>query len=59
MFLDALKVAGWQVVHDNTERAREDPHIIACWIRDGLELWTRIEVRRGGYSVEAGAKPLG
>ena len=59
VFLDALKVAGWQVVSENTDRMREDPQIVACWVRDGLELWTRIEVRRGTYSVEASTKPLG
>jgi hypothetical protein len=60
VYLDALKVAGWEVVEDTTEKKPNvDPLIIACWVRDGLEVWTRIEVRKGSHSIEVGHKPLG
>jgi hypothetical protein len=60
VYSDALKVAGWDVVEDTTERKPgQDPVIVACWIRDGLELWTRILVRRGSHSIEASTTPLG
>lgn len=60
VYLDALKVAGWEVVEDTTEkRPDRDPLVVACWIRDGIELWTRIEVRRGSHSIEASTTPLG
>jgi len=59
VYLDALKVAGWQVVDDMTEKKPDAPSIVACWLRDGLELWTKIEVRRGSHSIEASTTPLG
>lgn len=60
VYSDALKVAGWEVVEDTTERRPQlDPVIVACWIRDGMELWTRIEVRRGSHSIAASTTPLG
>lgn len=60
VYLDALKVAGWEVVEDTTEKKPHlDPLIVACWVRDGIELWTRIEVRKGSHSIEASTKPLG
>jgi hypothetical protein len=59
VYLDALKVAGWQVVDDMTERKPDAPSMVACWIRDGIELWARIEVRRGSHSIEVSTTPLG
>jgi hypothetical protein len=60
VYLDALKVAGWEVVEDTTEKKPEaDPLIVACWVKDGLEVWTRIEVRKGSHSIEVGNTPLG
>ena len=60
VYSDALKVAGWDVVEDTTERRPQlDPVIVACWIRDGIELWTRIQVRRGSHSIEAATTLLG
>lgn len=60
VYSDALKVAGWDVIEDTTERRPQlDPVIVACWIRDGIELWVRIEVRRGSHSIEASTTPLG
>jgi hypothetical protein len=60
VYLDALKVAGWEVVEDTTEKKPHlDPLIVACWVRDGIELWTRIEVRKGSHAVAASTRPLG
>lgn len=60
VYLDALKVAGWEVVEDTTERKPgTDPLLIACWVRDGLEVWTRIVVRSGTHSIEVSTTPLG
>ncbi len=60
VYLDALKVTGWEVVEDTTERKPgADPLIVACWVRDGLEIWTRIAVRRGSHSITVSTTPLG
>ncbi len=60
VYLDALKVAGWEVVEDSTgKRPGANPLIVACWVRDGIEVWTRIEVRAGSHSIELSTAPLG
>lgn len=60
VYLDALKVAGWEVVEDMTGKSTgANPLIVACWVRDGIEVWTRIEVRAGSHSIELSTTPLG